>query len=115
MASITGKDKDELSPSGLSDQEASLDADHGINEKALLRKIDARLLPAVGILYLLSFLDRSNGTVHPMSSSGGVGNARIEGMITDINITGNQYLTGLTVYFIGYVLFEVTQRGSPPA
>jgi hypothetical protein len=32
-----------------------------INERALLRKIDAKLLPAVGILYLLSFLDRSNG------------------------------------------------------
>ena len=32
-----------------------------INENALLRKLDARLLPAVGILYLLSFLDRSNG------------------------------------------------------
>lgn len=33
----------------------------GINEKALLRKLDRHLLPAVGILYLLSFLDRSNG------------------------------------------------------
>lgn len=32
-----------------------------INEKALLRKLDLRLLPAVSILYLLSFLDRSNG------------------------------------------------------
>lgn len=32
-----------------------------ISEKKLLRKIDFRLLPAVGILYLLSFLDRSNG------------------------------------------------------
>lgn len=32
-----------------------------INERSLLRKIDAKLLPAVGILYLLSFLDRSNG------------------------------------------------------
>lgn len=34
-----------------------------INERALLRKLDMRLLPAVGILYLLSFLDRSNGNV----------------------------------------------------
>ena len=33
----------------------------GVNEAALLRKLDGRLLPAVGILYLLSFLDRSNG------------------------------------------------------
>ena len=32
-----------------------------VNESSLLKKIDARILPAVGILYLLSFLDRSNG------------------------------------------------------
>lgn len=32
-----------------------------INEKKLLRKLDLRLLPAVSLLYLLSFLDRSNG------------------------------------------------------
>ena len=32
-----------------------------INEKALVRKIDSRLLPALTVLYLCSFLDRSNG------------------------------------------------------
>ncbi|KAI4638800.1 hypothetical protein J4E93_009828 [Alternaria ventricosa] len=67
-----------------------------INEKKLLRTLDLRLLPAVSILYLLSFLDRSN-----------VANARIEGLTTDLGMTGNQYLTGLTLYFIGYVLFEI--------
>lgn len=71
-----------------------------INESALLRKLDWRLLPAVGILYLLSFLDRSN-----------VGNARIEGLATDLGMTGNQYLTGLTLYFVGYVIFEVSVAG----
>lgn len=38
------------------------EAQTNINEKALLRKLDMRLLPALTILYLLSFLDRSNGT-----------------------------------------------------
>ncbi|OJK04670.1 hypothetical protein ASPACDRAFT_1877896 [Aspergillus aculeatus ATCC 16872] len=72
-------------------------AEHaGVNEKALLRKLDYRLLPPLTILYLLSFLDRSN-----------VGNARLEGMGTDLDMSGDQYLTGLTLYFIGYVLFEV--------
>lgn len=33
-----------------------------INDKKLLRKLDFKLLPAVTLLYLLSFLDRSNGT-----------------------------------------------------
>ncbi|KAI2633537.1 MFS general substrate transporter [Hypomontagnella submonticulosa] len=79
--------------SGVSDSEIATST---INERSLLRKLDLRLLPAVGVLYLLSFLDRSN-----------VGNARIEGLLTDLNITGNQYLTGLTLYFVGYVLFEI--------
>lgn len=47
-----------------------------INENALLRKIDFRLLPAVGILYLLSFLDRSN-----------VANAKIEGLADDLGMS----------------------------
>jgi hypothetical protein len=46
----------------------------GINERSLLRKLDLRLLPAVSILYLLSFLDRSN-----------VANARLEGLTTGLN------------------------------
>lgn len=41
-----------LSPSSSSD---------GVNEKKLLRKLDLTLLPALTLLYLLSFLDRSNG------------------------------------------------------
>ena len=41
----------------------SLASTYGINESKLLAKIDLRLLPAVSILYLLSFLDRSNGTL----------------------------------------------------
>ncbi|KAL5116387.1 hypothetical protein ACEQ8H_005735 [Pleosporales sp. CAS-2024a] len=67
-----------------------------MNEAKLLRKLDLKLLPAVSILYLLSFLDRSN-----------VANARIEGLTTDVHMTGNQYLTGLTLYFVGYVLLEL--------
>ncbi|KND90424.1 putative transporter [Tolypocladium ophioglossoides CBS 100239] len=83
-------------PPDLSDGTGMLEPSSEVNEKSLLRKIDAKLLPAVGILYLLSFLDRSN-----------VGNARIEGMVDDLGMTGNQYLTGLSLYFVGYVLFEI--------
>ncbi|KAK2780763.1 hypothetical protein FQN52_002075 [Onygenales sp. PD_12] len=80
------------SPDSSSEGESS----SPIHEKALLRKLDLKLLPPLTLLYLLSFLDRSN-----------VGNARLEGLATDVNMTGNQYLTGLTLYFIGYVLFEI--------
>ncbi|THV07805.1 MFS general substrate transporter [Dendrothele bispora CBS 962.96] len=68
----------------------------GIKEKKLLRKLDVHLLPGLVILYLLSFLDRSN-----------VANARLEGLTDDLHMTGNQYLTSLTLYFVGYVLFEI--------
>ncbi|KAL5866563.1 hypothetical protein ACKVWC_010456 [Pyricularia oryzae] len=83
--------KDHTGPPSDSDTELG-----EMNEKALLRKIDWKLLPAVGILYLLSFLDRSN-----------VGNARIEGLLDDLGMSGDQYLTGLTIYFVGYVIFEI--------
>ncbi|MCJ1340905.1 hypothetical protein MMC09_006201 [Bachmanniomyces sp. S44760] len=78
------------------ESQAEEDGKSGISDSRLLRKLDLKLLPAVTLLYLLSFLDRSN-----------VANARIEGLTTDLNMTGNQYLTGLTLYFIGYVLFEI--------
>ena len=74
----------------------SLEDSSAVNERALIRKLDYKLLPALTFLYLLSFLDRSN-----------VGNARVEGLTTDLHMSGNEYLTGLTLFFIGYVIFEV--------
>ena len=46
-----------------------LDASFRAEEKALLRKLDLRLLPALTLLYLLSFLDRSNGNLLISSKS----------------------------------------------
>jgi hypothetical protein len=74
---------------------SSADYSH-INEKSLLRKLDWRLLPGVSLLYLVSFLDRSN-----------VANARLDGLVADLHMTGNEYLTGLTVFFVGYISLEV--------
>ncbi|KAI0532267.1 major facilitator superfamily domain-containing protein [Xylaria digitata] len=104
------KDKDQTGNVSQS-PEASVSETAGpvVNEKALLRKIDVHLLPAVALLYLLSFLDRSN-----------VGNARIEGLLEDLGMPGDHYLTGLSLYFVGYVLFEIPcniilKRTSPRA
>jgi hypothetical protein len=41
-------------------EEESFTNPTGINEKALLRRLDLKLLPPLTLLYLLSFLDRSN-------------------------------------------------------
>ncbi|KAJ1561486.1 hypothetical protein HK405_003786 [Cladochytrium tenue] len=65
-------------------------------EKALLRKIDARIVPAVFFMYLLSYLDRAN-----------IGNAKTAGMQTELGMTSTQYSVVLLVFFVGYVLGEV--------
>ncbi|KAF2850267.1 MFS general substrate transporter [Plenodomus tracheiphilus IPT5] len=67
-----------------------------LDEKAILRKMDLRLIPMLALLYLLSFLDRGN-----------IGNAKIEGLQEDLNMSGAQYNWCLTVFFFTYAAFEV--------
>jgi hypothetical protein len=55
-----------------------------LDEKAILRKMDLRLIPMLALL--LSFLDRGN-----------IGNAKIEGLTEDLDMTGAQYNWCLTV------------------
>lgn len=81
--------------------EKDIAAAYGLDEKRILRKLDRHLLPGVCVLYLLSFLDRSN-----------VANARLDGLLESAELGGlgmtvNQYLTGLTLFFVGYILLEV--------
>lgn len=57
----TAKENPTSSPGSSSLAEGSF----SINERVLLRKLDLKLLPPVTILYLLSFLDRSNSLLYP--------------------------------------------------
>ena len=65
-------------------ESASADSQElGFDEKAtkkLIRKIDWFLLPFLALLYLLSFLDRTN-----------IGNARLAGLEKDLGMTGLDY------------------------
>lgn len=45
------------------------DNPHGLTDKYILRKLDWKLLPPLTLLYLLSFLDRSNGKPRPSSNA----------------------------------------------
>ncbi|KAJ4290487.1 hypothetical protein N0V90_010704 [Kalmusia sp. IMI 367209] len=67
-----------------------------LDEKKILRKMDLRLIPMLALLYLLSFLDRGN-----------IGNAKIEGLVEDLGMTGPQYNWCLTAFFFTYAAFEV--------
>ncbi|WVF68217.1 hypothetical protein IAT40_002982 [Kwoniella sp. CBS 6097] len=65
-------------------------------EKALVRKIDKRIIPCIWVLYTLSYLDRAN-----------VGNAKTGGLEKHMNLTSDQYSIVLLVFFISYVVFEI--------
>ncbi|KAF9205705.1 hypothetical protein BGZ49_003681 [Haplosporangium sp. Z 27] len=62
----------------------------------LRRKIDLHLIPLISVLYLCSFLDRVN-----------IGNAKVAGLAGDIELTASQYNWALSIFFIGYVIFEI--------
>ncbi|KAG9313545.1 major facilitator superfamily domain-containing protein [Chiua virens] len=62
----------------------------------VLRKIDWRLLPTVSLLYLLSFLDRSN-----------IGNAKVAGMEKDLHLVGLKYSIAAAVFYVPYCLGQV--------
>lgn len=47
----------------LTTSSSSISDGEEISEKAILRKLDYKLLPPLTLLYLLSFLDRSNGMI----------------------------------------------------
>ncbi|RGB40947.1 major facilitator superfamily domain-containing protein [Rhizophagus diaphanus] len=65
-------------------------------EKKLLRKIDLRVMPLLTLLYLLSFLDRVN-----------IGNAKLAHIEYDIGFVGVQFNWCLSIFFFGYILFEI--------
>ncbi|RPA95841.1 MFS general substrate transporter [Choiromyces venosus 120613-1] len=78
------------------DPDAGLsDAERAAIDKKLVRKLDMRLIPWLCLLYLASFLDRTN-----------IGNAKIEGLIHDLGMTNGQYNACLTIFFVSYALFE---------
>ncbi len=75
----------------------------GVDEKALMRKIDLKLIPWLCVLYLLSFLDRS-----------AIGNAKLYGLQKDLHLTSTQYNLCLTVFFFPCGCFSTCQIGTHP-
>ncbi|MCJ1435677.1 hypothetical protein MMC27_005052 [Xylographa pallens] len=65
-------------------------------ERALVRKIDFRLLPMIIIMYILNYLDRNN-----------IASARLAGLETDLKLTSTQYQTSVSILFVGYLLMQV--------
>lgn len=90
---------------GLGDRNSSFDQYTGrgsIEEKHLIRKQDWRIVPLCSMIYLFSFLDRTN-----------IGNAKILNSETGDNLlqktgtSSHQYNVALTLFYVSYCLFEV--------
>ncbi|KAK0479697.1 MFS general substrate transporter [Armillaria novae-zelandiae] len=67
-------------------------------EKKLWRKVDLRLMPILSLMYLFSFLDRAFTFLFVL-----IGNARLQGLTTQLHLDGNKFniaLVGATPYCI---------------
>jgi hypothetical protein len=65
-------------------------------ERALLWKLDLHILPLLLLAYIITFIDRAN-----------IGNVKIEGMLTDLEMVGNDYNMALNVYAVPFILLEL--------
>ncbi|KAF1996604.1 MFS general substrate transporter [Amniculicola lignicola CBS 123094] len=83
------------------------DAERAKLDKALVWKIDLWLIPWLSLLYLLSFLDRTN-----------IGNAKAANLEKGLHMTGRDYNDALTIFFVSYAGMEpitnvILKRYSP--
>ena len=65
-------------------------------DRKLTRKLDLKLVPILGLLYLICFLDRTN-----------IANARIQGLEKGLNMPAKGFNTVLWIFYIPFVLAEV--------
>jgi hypothetical protein len=75
----------ELADRGSDELHEAIDPDI---EKKLVWKIDVHVVPPLLILFLLAFLDRTN-----------IGNAKIQGLTTELNMAGQDYNIALLIFF----------------
>lgn len=78
QATPTGKVRREIAPPALvAAMSSELRAEA---EKALVRKIDVRLMPMIVLMYIMNYLDRNN-----------IAAARLGALEEDLNLQGNEY------------------------
>src|ERR1700738_3075070 len=66
-----------------------------VSPAATIRKITSRLIPYLGLIYLIAYIDRQN-----------VSYAKLQ-MVGDLGLSEYAYGLGASLFFIGYFLFEV--------
>lgn len=64
--------------------------------KKLVRKMDLIILPIIGILYILNYIDRQN-----------LAAAKLKGIMDDLNMDEQQFATAISILFVGYLPFQI--------
>ncbi|KAJ0148439.1 High-affinity nicotinic acid transporter, partial [Colletotrichum tanaceti] len=63
-------------------------------EIALVKKLDRWMMPMLWSMYWLNYLDRN-----------AIALARLNDLEEDLNLTGSQYQTCVSILFVGYILY----------
>ncbi|EHK23080.1 uncharacterized protein TRIVIDRAFT_53812 [Trichoderma virens Gv29-8] len=66
-----------------------------LNDK-LVRKMDLIILPTIGILYILNYIDRQN-----------LAAARLQGITDSLHMSTQQFATVVSILFVGYLPFQI--------
>ncbi|KAH8424399.1 uncharacterized protein LDX57_002150 [Aspergillus melleus] len=64
--------------------------------KKVVRKVDLLVLPTIGILYILNYIDRQN-----------LAAAKLQGIMEDLNMDTQQFATAVSILFVGYLPFQI--------
>ena len=64
--------------------------------KKVVRKVDFYILPTIGILYILNYIDRQN-----------LAAAKLQGIMEDLHMTTQQFATAVSILFVGYLPFQI--------
>lgn len=66
-----------------------------LNDK-LVRKMDLIILPTIGILYILNYIDRQN-----------LAAAKLQGITDSLHMSTEQFATVVSILFVGYLPFQI--------
>lgn len=93
-------DKKQLAEAGVASDVSSGELryipDDPKSERKLTTLVDFKVIPILGLLYLICFLDRTN-----------IANARLAGLEKGLNMPPTGFNTALWVFYIPFVLAEV--------
>ncbi|AAW46132.2 conserved hypothetical protein [Cryptococcus deneoformans JEC21] len=68
-------------------------------EKRIVRKADMVMMPIMGLLYILNYVDRQN-----------LASAKLQGIMTDLNMTTQQFATAVSILFVGYLPYQIVSN-----